>query len=211
MRWSAQQPQPLSFVAAVSAAAALPAALRAAGCFDCEVKVPALGSQGRAALLLAGFREKGLGFEGGMQGLEALARKGLEGFDARDLQLVVDRAVHAALHRGMTAAPAAPPAAAAPAIASSDGTGQAPGSGKPAAQQQQQQQLMVTRVDVEQALSGFVAAAFWRAGQQKGQGQQGEGAGGLKGWQDVGEAELRQDGQWLGQWVGGYSVWLLDG
>jgi hypothetical protein len=61
---------------------------------------------------------------------------------------------------------------------------------------------MVTRVDVEQALSGFVAAAFWRAGQQKGQGQQGEGAGGVKGWQDVGEACVGEGGDW-GVGVGG--------
>jgi hypothetical protein len=51
--------------------------------------------------------------------------------------------------------------------------------------QVQQQQLLVTAEDVQAALSGFVAAAFWRAGQHKAQQQQTEG--GLQGWEDVGE------------------------
>jgi hypothetical protein len=179
MLWAARQPRPLSFCAAVSAAAALPASLRAAGCLDCEVKVPVLGLQGRAALLLAGFRAKGLRFSGGLQGLEALAGKGLEGFDAKDLQLIVDRAVHSALRRGMTAGSTA--AAAATGV-NGDVAEYNADSGTP---QQQQQRLLVTPEDVQQALSGFVAAAFWRAGQQKGQQQKAEG--GLQGWQDVGE------------------------
>lgn len=182
MQWAAKQPRPLSFCAAVSAAAALPASLRAAGCLDCEVKVPALGLQGRAALLLAGFRAKGLGFSGGLQGLDTLAGKGLEGFDAKDLQLIVDRAVHSALRRGMQAGPAV--AAAATGVSGGGARQNADSSGSQP-QQQQQQQLLVTPEDVQQALSGFVAAAFWRAGQQKGQQQKAEG--GLQGWQDVGE------------------------
>lgn len=113
LQWVARQPRPLTICAAVSAAAALPASLRAAGCLDCEVKVPALGQQGRAALLLAGFKDKGLGFSGGLQGLEALAGKELEGFGAKDLQLVVDRAVHSALQRHMNTAAAGKAAAAA--------------------------------------------------------------------------------------------------
>lgn len=181
MQWAAKQPRPLSFCAAVSAAAALPASLRAAGCLDCKVKVPTLGLQGRAALLLSGFRAKGLGFHGGLQGLEALAGKGLEGFDAKDLQLIVDRAVHSALRRGMVTGQAGLAVDAASSAVDAAG----PAEGDSVGQQQQQQQLLVTSEDVQQALSGFVAAAFWRAGQQKGQQQKHEG--GLEGWQDVGK------------------------
>jgi len=180
MHWAAKQPRPLSFCAAVSTAAALPAALRAAGCLDCEVKVPPLGLQGRAALMLAGFKAKGLGFSGGLEGLEALAGKGLEGYDGKDLQLVVDRAVHAALSRQMTSVTAGVVAATNASSSAASPVGVGGGKGK-----QEEQALLVTAEDVQQALSGFVAAAFWRAGQHKGQ-QQGT-EGGLQGWQDVGE------------------------
>lgn len=204
MHWASKQPRPLSFCAAVSAAAALPASLRAAGCLDCEVKVPALGLTGRAALLLSGFKAKGLGFSGGLQGLEALAGKGLEGFDAKDLQLVVDRAVHAALQRHMSSTHATAAAAAAAGASSADAAAAAgdadadadadaaPGRDTESAAkpQQQQQHLLVTAEDVQQALSGFVAAAFWRAGQHKG--QQNKAEGGLQGWQDVGECLFEQ-------------------
>ncbi|WIA08137.1 hypothetical protein OEZ85_007593 [Tetradesmus obliquus] len=87
MHWTAQQPRPLAFAATCSSAAALPAALRSAGCLDCEVKVPPFGVQGRAALLLAGLKAKGMGFSGGVQEIEGLAGKDLEGFDAKDLRL----------------------------------------------------------------------------------------------------------------------------
>lgn len=148
--------------------------------------MPALGQQGRAALLLAGFKDKGLGFSGGLQGLEALAGKGLEGFGAKDLQLVVDRAVHSALQRHMNTAAAGKAAAAAtaPSVAAACHSNGEAGSGSA---EQQQQELLVAADDIEQALSGFVAAAFWRAGQQKGGGQQGAADGGLQGWQDVGK------------------------
>jgi hypothetical protein len=215
MHWAARQPRPITFAAAVSSPAALSPPLRTAGCLDWQLKVPALGLQGRAALLLAGFRAKGLGFDGGLQGLEALAGRGLEGFDARDLQLVVDRAVHSALRRGMAAAAAAAASGAGVAAGAAGAAGAgvaAAGSGggvgcgqhgeahqmlpleklaghsegsKAVQQHQQQQQLLVMSEDVQAALSGFVAAAFWRAGQHKAQQQQAEG--GLQGWEDVGE------------------------
>lgn len=172
MHWAAQQSRPLSFAATCSSSAALPASLRAAGCLDFEVKVPPFGVQGRAALLLAGFKAKGLGFSGGVQEIEGLAGKQLEGFDARDLQLVVDRAVHAAVRRQMAA--------------TTSTTSTAPAGQRQQQQQQQQDGLSVTVEDVSAALSGFVPAAFWRAGQQKGQQQQ---EGGLQGWEDVGEGD----------------------
>ncbi|WIA28210.1 hypothetical protein OEZ86_010771 [Tetradesmus obliquus] len=179
MHWTAQQPRPLAFAATCSSAAALPAALRSAGCLDCEVKVPPFGVQGRAALLLAGLKAKGMGFSGGVQEVEGLAGKDLEGFDAKDLRLVVDRAVHAALRRHMAAGNAAA-AAAGVAAAGLAGTGS---SLQLQQQQQQQQPLAVSAEDVASALAGFVPAAFWRAGQQKGQQQQ---EGGIQGWEDVG-------------------------
>lgn len=153
--------------------------------------MPVLGLQGRAALLLSGLRAKGLEFEGGLQGLEALAGKGLEGFDAKDIQLVVDRAVHAALRRGITqgAAGRQQTGVSTAAAAAGNGTGggrKSAGQAKAGSNDQQQQQLLVTVEDVQQALSGYVAAALWRAGQHKGQQQAAEG--GLQGWEDVGES-----------------------
>jgi peroxin-1 len=186
MHWSAQQQRPIAFAATCSSAAALPAALRAAGCLDCEVKVPPFGVQGRAALLLAGFRAKGLGFSGGLEEIQGLAGKDLEGFDAKDLQLVVDRAVHAALRRLMAGGHIAAAAAAAAASAASL-TGIDSSLQLQQQPQQPQQQLAVTADDVATALAGFVPAAFWRAGQQKGQQQQ---EGGIQGWEDVGEHAL---------------------
>jgi hypothetical protein len=128
---------------------------------------------------LAGLKAKGLGFVGAVEEIEGLAGKELEGFDAKDLRLVVDRAVHAALRRQMAAGSTAA-AAAAGGLAAAGATGADRGS-QP---QRQQQQLAVTAADVASALAGFVPAAFWRAGQQKGQQQQ---EGSLQGWEDVGE------------------------
>ncbi|KAF6257629.1 P-loop containing nucleoside triphosphate hydrolase protein [Scenedesmus sp. NREL 46B-D3] len=184
MHWAAQQQRPVAFAATCSSAAALPPALRAAGCLDSEVKVPPFGVQGRAALLLAGFKAKGLGFSGGVEEVEGLAGKDLEGFDAKDLQLVVDRAVHAALSRQMAAGRSAAAAAAAGAPpATATGADSSFMQQRQRQQQQQQQQLAVTAEDVASALAGFVPAAFWRAGQQRRQQQQ---EGGIEGWQDVG-------------------------
>jgi hypothetical protein len=148
---------------------------------DCEVKVPPFGVQARAALLLAGFRAKGLGFSGGVEAIEGLAGKDLEGFDAKDLQLVVDRAVHAALRRQMAGGQAT---AAAAVFAATMSSSAASFNSTDSSLQQQQQQLAVTADDVASALAGFVPAAFWRAGQHKGQQQQ---EGGIQGWEDVGE------------------------
>jgi len=170
MHWAAQQPQPISYVATCVNSAALPAVLRAAGCLDTDVKVPPFGVQGRAALLLTGLRAKGVGFTGDLAQLEGLAGQGLDGFDAKDLQLVVDRAVHGGIKRQLAAG--------------GGGAVLPAGSTAGSSAQQQQQQLCVTAADVSEALSGFVPAAFWRAGQHKGQQQQ---EGGLQGWQDVGE------------------------
>jgi hypothetical protein len=147
--------------------------LRAAGCLDTDVKVPPFGVQGRAALLLTGLRTQGIGFSGDVAQLEGLAGQGLDGFDARDLQLVVDRAVHAAIRRQLAAA-------------GSDTAAAAAESRQAEGEQQGKAQLCVTAADVSEALSGFVPAAFWRAGQHKGQQQQQEG--GVQGWEDVGEA-----------------------
>jgi hypothetical protein len=146
---------------------------------DCEVKVPPFGVQVRAALLLAGFRAKGLGFSGGVEAIEGLAGKDLEGFDAKDLQLVVDRAVHAALRRQMAGSQSAAAVSAATMSSSA-----ASFTSRDSSLQQQQQQLAVTADDIASALAGFVPAAFWRAGQHKGQQQQ---EGGIQGWEDVGE------------------------
>jgi SpoVK/Ycf46/Vps4 family AAA+-type ATPase len=174
LHWAARQPRPVACCAAVHSAAALAPALRAVGCCDREVKVPALGSQGRAALLLAGFRSKGLaGFEGGLQALAAAASKGLEGFDAKDLQLVVDRAAHCALRRQLAAGARGVAAAGAPPL-------------PPQQQQQQQQLLLVTADDLAAALSGYVPAAFWRAGHNKAGRQKQATEGGLQGWEDIG-------------------------
>lgn len=155
----------MAFAASCKAAAALPAALRQAGCFDHEVKLPATGATARAAILSARCAGAGLALSPAQ--LTGLAAKA-EGFDASDLQLLVDRAMHAALSRRLSTAlsPAPPPPA------SSKLSGTEPGSGavNDAASMFQATSdarstanggLEVTDADLAQALAGFTPAAFW--------------------------------------------------
>lgn len=60
MVWLNSQDRPIAFAATCKDAAALPACLRAAGCLDCEVKLPAPGASGRASMLAAGVHHKSL-------------------------------------------------------------------------------------------------------------------------------------------------------
>ena len=89
-----------------------------------------------------------------------------EGFDASDMQLLADRAAHAAVTRRLAALQGAP---------------------QPQPQPQTPtppQHLVVTAADMQAALQGFTPAAFW--GVTKPAAGSGDG---LEGWQDVGGLE----------------------
>ncbi|KIY92603.1 peroxin-1 [Monoraphidium neglectum] len=112
MRWAGTQARPIAFAASARDAAALPASLRQAGCLDCELRLPAPGAPGRAAMLLRGIRDRGCALRAPVAAgaaapdadaaaaAAALAvSEKADGFDAKDLQAVLDRAVHFALRR----------------------------------------------------------------------------------------------------------------
>lgn len=158
------QARPIAFAATARDAGALPPSLRQAGCLDLELRLPAPGASGRAAMLLRGLAERGCtlatsppritnldtesgagfggdfgghsgggavaspadlprggfagagagasGWEGRVEGrgqeeeawdaLTRIADKA-DGFDAKDLQLLLDRALHVALRRRLAA------------------------------------------------------------------------------------------------------------
>lgn len=192
MRWSATQPRPLAFAATASAGASLPACLRAAGCLDAEAKVPALGPAGRTALLLSGLRGRGVHYSGSLSHLQGLVGEQLEGYGARDVALLADRAVHAALSRQLLNTQQQDSGAVGDSGSNSSKSKSflawRQGERDGVLQQQQQQHAwpQVTAEDVAAALSDFVPAALWRAGQHGGRsaGQGGDVA--MQGWEDVG-------------------------
>lgn len=219
----------VAWAASAAEPAALAAALRAAGRFDAEVRLPALGAPARAALLAAALARRGLhvsdapgdaaGHAGpnsasgsggdapsllgrdaslGAGAAEALASApdasaaaaavlppaaGLtpdalarvvalaEGCDASDLDVVVDRALHAATARALRAhvlhAPASPHPTHTPAR---------PGGRGPV--------VTLEECDLREALQGFIPASFWGvAGGPRGGGPS---PGAIEGWPDVG-------------------------
>ena len=124
---------------------------------------------------------------------EALSRVAAraEGCDARDLGVVLDRAVHAAVVRSLRrervqeqqpkAFPKEEPQA--PLLQSQaveeEGVAWRPSS----AVSEQPDVVSVSEKDLLDALQGHIPAAFWALAQQR---QQQGGVGGLEGWRDVG-------------------------
>jgi peroxin-1 len=95
-----------------------------------QVRLPAPGSSGRAKILANSFSQRGFSFP--REQLELLAGKA-DGYDASDLQVLLERAVHAALARQLASGQCA--------------------SG--------QGQVEVSPEDMHAAFEGFVPAAFW--------------------------------------------------
>lgn len=126
---------PVALVASVRDAAALPASLRAAGRFDTELRLPPLGAEGRAAVLVAELAR--LGAAAADERDVATAASAADSCDANDLRAVAGRAVHAALARRASAGGGSSSADAAPS------------------------RLTVTPSDLSAALRGFVPAALW--------------------------------------------------
>lgn len=129
--------EPVAFAASCKAAAAVPPVLRQAGCFDYVVKLPTPGAPARSTMLASKFRGHGLHLS--PQQLESLAAKA-EGFDPSDLQLLVDRALHAAMSRRLSAA-------ALQRDSSQDNSAR--------------RTVEILEQDLEQALEGFTPSAFW--------------------------------------------------
>ena len=155
---------PVAVAATCRDPAALAAPLRAAGRLDRALALPAPSAESRAAILAAGVRARGAA--AAAQDLQAVAEKA-DGFDAADLEVLLDRALHLALRRRLTAPPPEPQPAAA---------GPSPGSQQLAASRGPPTEL--TAADLEGALEGMTPAAFWgvhtqKAVQQVGQGPRG--------------------------------------
>ncbi len=140
---------------------------------------------------------------------QALAAKA-EGYDARDLAVLLDRALHAALARRVSSTAAIHPsttnssaangnidkllagngadgaAADKGLLANGDSTGWAQQQQRQQQQQQQQlqqQQIEITEEDLQVAFTGFVPAAFWNVASSA---SKASTAGQLEGWEDVG-------------------------
>ncbi|GBF99634.1 hypothetical protein Rsub_12313 [Raphidocelis subcapitata] len=107
----------------------------------------------------------GGGESGGDEALSRVAEKA-EGFDAKDIGVVVDRALHLALRRQLGGS------------CGGGGGCMGPGGGR----------VPVTAADLEAALEGFVPAAFRSVGGGGGGAGRGKGGagGGPEGWVDVG-------------------------
>ena len=181
---------PLAVAATCRDAAALAAPLRAAGRLDHTVSLPAPTAESRAAILGAAAGARGARL--GAQQLREVAERA-DGFDAADLEVLLDRALHIAVRRQLTADGGGGGggllqlAATAGSRDSSGGSGSrgsrgSGGSSLPAAQQHQPL-LQLTAGDLEAALEGFTPAAFWGTGSRKAV------QDGVAGWQDVGGLE----------------------
>ena len=198
MRWAGAQPRPLAFAASARDAAALPAALRQAGCLDCEVRLPAPGAGGRAARRRRALQRRGcLGGDatgdGAADEAAALARAAerAEGFDARDIEALADRALHVALRRrlggggggGASAGRSTTGGGAGSRSGGASSGGVGGGGG-----------VRVAAADLEAAFDGFVPAAFRAVARAAraaagGAGAGGGGGGAPEGWSDVGGLE----------------------
>ncbi|KAA6429601.1 MAG: peroxisome biogenesis 1-like [Trebouxia sp. A1-2] len=115
------------------------APLRAPGYLDHNIALPAPGAQERGSMLASHLSARGAQYD--LQHLQAVAAKA-EGYDAADLRVLADRALHAAARRHLT-----------------------PGSGADA---QSSGALMISPEDLADAEQGFQPAAAWGVGQLQG-------------------------------------------
>ncbi|KAK9837165.1 hypothetical protein WJX81_007626 [Elliptochloris bilobata] len=102
LQHGAHLPLPVAVCATASAPADIAPVLRAAERLDCCLELAAPGAPERAALLTARLRERGASCAN--EDILILATDA-EGYDAGDLSLLVDRALHAALRRQLAATP----------------------------------------------------------------------------------------------------------
>ncbi|KAL4452226.1 hypothetical protein ABPG75_007888 [Micractinium tetrahymenae] len=185
--WGGPLWPPLAVAATCRDPAALAAPLRAAGRLDHSVTLPAPSAESRAAILGAAVAARGAHLA--PQLLRAIAEKA-DGFDAADLEVLLDRAMHVAVRRQLAAGSSGPAggagslqlAVAAAAHSSSSASSsnglQPAGSAAPPPAL-----LQLTRCDMEAALEGFTPAAFWGIGTRKAV------QAGVVGWADVGGME----------------------
>ncbi|KAL0051151.1 hypothetical protein WJX82_002808 [Trebouxia sp. C0006] len=132
------------------------APLRAPGYLDHNIALPAPGAQERGSMLASHLSARGAQYD--FQHLQAVAAKA-EGYDAADLRVLADRALHAAARRHLT-----------------------PGSGADA---QGSGALMISPEDLADAEQGFQPAAAWGVGQLQGGGGGVEGWQDVGGLADV--------------------------
>ncbi|BDA47966.1 probable peroxisome biogenesis factor 1 [Coccomyxa sp. Obi] len=124
-------PMPVVVCATCTSAAEVAGELRAPGLLDHTITLRAPAAEDRAALMSSGLQSRGVVFDAAH--VQTFAGK-LEGYDAADIRVLLDRAMHAALRRN---------------IASN-----APHEGK----------LEVGPEDMEAALQGFSPASAWGVG-----------------------------------------------
>ncbi|GAX80046.1 hypothetical protein CEUSTIGMA_g7485.t1 [Chlamydomonas eustigma] len=177
----------VAWAASCKNAAAVHPVLRAAGRFDAEVRLPAPGAAARGVLLAAALEQRGIQMcEEALSRVAALA----EGCDARDLKVVIERAVHAAVSRKLSLnargdVPSHASREEVPESVHSSGVNVAEVccSGHVLEQQLKESGLGVTETDLVESLRSFVPAAFWSLDSSaRGVG----GASSIDGWQDVG-------------------------
>ncbi|XP_038894073.1 peroxisome biogenesis protein 1 isoform X2 [Benincasa hispida] len=95
-RKSSCQVGPIAFVASVQTVDKIPQSLRSSGRFDFHVELPAPAALERTAILKHEIRKRALDCSDVT--LQDIASK-CDGYDAYDLEILVDRAVHAAISR----------------------------------------------------------------------------------------------------------------
>lgn len=177
---------PLAVAATCRDPAVLTAPLRAAGRLDHTVTLPAPSAESRAAILEAAAAARGVQLA--PRHLRAVAEKA-DGFDAADLGVLLDRAMHAAVRRQLVAgadgaSDAAASLQATAASAALNGGGDASSNQGPqlahGAALPGRPPLQLTHADMEAALEGFTPAAFWGTGTRTAV------QAGVQGWADVG-------------------------
>lgn len=181
---------PLAVAATCRDAATLAASLRAAGRLDHPVTLPAPTAESRAAILSAAVVARGVQLA--PQHLRYVAEKA-DGFDAADLEVLLDRALHIAVRRQLsTGGGLASGSGSLQLVASRSGqpangsSGSISGSGagsRSSSSGTSAPLLQLTRGDMEAALEGLTPAAFWGTGTKKAV------QAGVAGWQDVGGME----------------------
>ncbi|KAK9907564.1 hypothetical protein WJX75_006024 [Coccomyxa subellipsoidea] len=156
-RPNGRPPMPVVICGTCTSAAEVAAPLRAPGLLDHTLTLRAPAAEDRAALMSSGLQSKGVAFDAGI--VQAFAGK-LEGYDAADIRVLLDRALHAALRRSISSTAATH-------------------NGK----------LEVGQKDMEVALSGFSPASSWGVGRASaGDGPGPRGWQDVGGLEDVREA-----------------------
>lgn len=171
---------PLAVAATCRDAAALAAPLRAAGRLDHIVTLPAPTAESRAAILSGAAVARGAQLDAAH--LRLVAERA-DGFDAADLEVLLDRALHVAVRRQLAERGSSGGGSLQLAAVKSNGSGGGGPAGLPDSTAPAQSLLRLTREDLLAALEGFTPAAFWGTGSRK------SVQAGVEGWADVGGME----------------------